>query len=153
MRKYSKLITLLGIASWLYTTPAAGQPHPILPDQTSNDYQPFPLRQTPFYFEVNLILNPVYVLQFSGRYRLNGQKLNIPKAYNPRFYSTQPFQKAFSDIGETADQANSAYGSFYLTFLENSAIPLFHHIRLVVRATHEKLAGDSNTVKYRYSDA
>lgn len=130
-----------------------GQSHLILPDQTSNDYQPFPLRQTPFYFEVNLLLNPVYVAQFSSKFRLNGRPLPIYKAYQPRFYSTQPWQNAFSSVEEIQDQANSLYGSFYLTFLENSAVPIFHHLRLVVGATHEKLQADSSSVvDYRYKD-
>lgn len=142
----------LWLAAILGAIPAAAQVHPTLPDQISDEYQPFPLRQTPVSFELNLILQPVYLWQVSGNYRLNGQKLNIPKAYAPRFYSTQPFQKAFSSIGETADQANSLYASFYLTFLENSAIPFFHHIRLVVGATHEKMEGDTTAVEYRYYD-
>jgi hypothetical protein len=37
-----------------------------------------------------------------------------------------------------------------LTFLENSAIPLLHHIRLVVGATHEKMESDSGVVEYGY---
>jgi len=74
------------------------------------------------------------------------------RAYAPRFYSTQPWQKAFSDIGEIADQANSAYGSFYLGFFERSAVPFLHHIRLVVGATHEKIEADSGAIQYSYRD-
>jgi hypothetical protein len=145
---------LLIIILWLSlsTVQAIGQVHPTLPDQISDQYQPFPLRQTPFSVELNLILQPVYVAQFSSHYRLNGKELNIPKVYNPHFYSTQPFQTPFGSIGETADQANSLYGSFYLTFLEKSAIPLFHHVRFVFGATHEKLESDSAAVNYRYAD-
>jgi hypothetical protein len=114
---------LLATLLWL-ADPAAGQVLPHEPDQLSNDYQPYPLRQTPFYFELNLILQPVYIFQrSSSEYRLNGQPLNIPKSFLPRFYSTQPFQKAFSSIGETADQANSLYGSFYLTFWKIRRFP------------------------------
>jgi hypothetical protein len=149
----SKLIgPLLGVLLLWLSIAAVGQVLPHQPDQLSNDYQPYPLRQTPFCLELNLILQPVYVFQrSSSEYRLNGQPLNIPKSFLPRFYSTQPFQKAFSSIGETADQANSLYGSFYLTFLENSAVPFLHHIRLVVGATHEKLEADS-PVRYGYFD-
>jgi hypothetical protein len=149
MQKKSRLIAPLFIlVAGLCGITVTAQPHLILPDQTSNDYQPFPLRQTPAYFEVNLLLNPIYVAQVSSKFRLNGHRLPIPQAYRPKFYSTQPWQNAFSSIGEIADQANSAYGSFYLTFLENSAIPLFHHIRLVVGATHEKMESDSGSVVY-----
>ena len=160
MRKKSSLIALLVfLAGGLGVISAAGQVHTIQPDQISDVYQPFPLRQTPFYVEVNSMLNPVYIAQFSSKFRLNGHRLPILKAYRPKFYATQPFQSAFSNLGETADQANSLYGSFYLTFLENSAIPFFHHIRFVFGATHEKMEGDSsqpvNTgkmVDYRYYD-
>lgn len=141
---------LFAVSLWL-PTPTAGQLLPTQPDQLSNQYQPYPLGQAPVYFEVNLILQPMYVLQRSSRYRLNGEKLKIPRSFEPRFYSTQPFQKAFSSFGETADQANSAYASFYLTFLENSAVPLLHHIRPVAGATHEKMEADS-PVAYRYYD-
>jgi hypothetical protein len=149
MRKKSTLIAVVFIlVTGLCGITATGQPHPILPDQTSNDYQPFPLRQTPVYFEVNLLLNPVYIAQVSSKFRLNGHRLPIPQAYRPKFYSTQPWQNAFSSVDEIADQANSAYASIYMTFLENSAIPLLHHIRLVVGATHEKMESDSNQVVY-----
>jgi hypothetical protein len=151
MRKKSTLIAALFLlVAGLCGVSATGQSHLILPDQTSNDYQPFPLRQTPFYFELNLLLNPIYVAQFSSHFRLNGHPLFIPKAYRPKFYSTQPWQNAFSSVEEIADQGNSLYGSFYLTFLENSAIPLLHHIRLVVGATHEKMESDSGVVEYGY---
>ncbi len=147
MRTHLKLATFIAwIFVYAFHNTASGQTHLVLPDQTSNDYQPFPLRQTPVYFEVNLLLNPVYVAQFSSSFRLNGKPLPIPKAYQPRFYSTQPWQNAFSSVEEIADQANTLYGSFYLTFLENSAIPLLHHIRLVLGATHEKLETDSTAV-------
>jgi hypothetical protein len=157
------IIPLFTLAAALCVIPAAGQqpPHLILPDQTSNYYQPFPLRQTPVYFEVDLLVNPVYIAQFNSKFRVNGQRLKIFKAYRPKFYGTQPFQKAFSSIGEIADQSNAAYASFYLTFLENSAIPFFHHIRLIAGALHEKLQTDSsnsingdtmNYVNYRYYD-
>ena len=160
MRKESSLVAaLVFLFAGLCAIPAAGQVHSTQPDQISDIYQPFPLRQSPFYVEVNTMLNPVYIFQFSGKFRLDGHRLPIVKAYRPKFYATQPFQSAFSDLGETADQANSLYGSFYLTFLENSAIPFFHHIRFVFGATHEKLEGDSsqvvNTSKmvdYRYYD-
>jgi len=143
---------LPGFVAWLSVTPAAAQSQAGTPDPASGDYQTFPPRTSHFYAEVNLLLNPVYVWQFSGRYRLNGHKLAIPKVYAPRFYSTQPWQKAFSDVGEIADQANSAYGSFYLGFFEHSAAPFWHHIRLVVGATHEKLEADSAAVQYSYRD-
>jgi hypothetical protein len=155
MRNKSSLIApLTFLVVTLCELQAVGQPpvHAIEPDQLSNDYQPFPLRQTPVYAEVNLLLNPVYVAQFSSHFRLNGHPLNIPVAYRPKFYSTQPWQKAFSSVEEIQDQANSAYASIYLTFLENSAVPFLHHIRLVVGATHEKMQSDSAQVEYGYHD-
>lgn len=153
MKKYSRwLASLPGFALWLGAIPAAGQSTPALSERLYEVHQPFPPREIPFYAEVNLLLNPVYVWQFSGRYRLNGHKLDIPKVYAPRFYSTQPWQKAFSDVGEIADQANSAYGSIYLKFLEKSSHPFLHHIRLVIGATHEKLEADSGAVQYSYRD-
>ena len=152
-KKSTPIAALFLLVTGLYGIAATAQPHLTLPDQTSNDYQPFPLRQTPVYFEVNLLLNPIYVAQTSSKFRLNGHRLPIPIAYRPKFYSTQPWQKPFSSIEEIQDQANSAYASIYLTFLENSAIPLFHHIRLVVGATHEKMQGDSAAVvEYKYKD-
>lgn len=151
--KSTPIAALFLLVTGLYGIAATAQPHPILPGQTSNDDQPFPLRQTPVYFEVNLLLNPVYVAQVSSKFRLNGHRLPIPQAYRPKFYSTQPWQKAFSSIEEIQDQANSAYASIRLAFLENSSIPFLHHIRLVVGATHEKMQGDSAaTVDYRYKD-
>lgn len=151
--KSTPIAILLILTAGLCGVTATGQDHVVLPDQTSNDYQPFPLRQTPFYAEVNLLLNPVYVVQVSSKFRLNGHRLPIPVAYRPKFYSTQPWQKAFSSVEEIQDQANSAYGSIYMTFLENSAIPFLHHIRLVIGATHEKMQGDSSAeVEYGYKN-
>jgi hypothetical protein len=154
MRKKTVIIALVALfLSTLLGNDAAAQPRLVFPDQTVTQYQPYPLRQTPFYIELNLMLNPLYIAQTSSRFRLNGHRLPIPRAYRPKFYATQPFQSAFSDLGETADQANSIYGSVYLTFMENSAIPFFHHIRFVFGATHEKMEGDSSQlVDYRYFD-
>jgi hypothetical protein len=149
MRKKSKpIVALIILVTGLFGLTATAQS----PYRTLNGNDSFPLRKTPVYFEVNLLLNPVYVIQTSSKFRLNGHRLPIPKAYRPQFYSTQPWQNAFSSIGEIADQANSLYGSFRLAFLENKS-PFLHNIRLVVGATHEKMEADSpSVVDYRYKD-
>jgi hypothetical protein len=154
MRKKSNLaVALFILVTGLYGAATAAQSQLMPRDQISNGDSLFPLRKTPVYFEVNLLLNPVYVIQASSKFRLNGHRLPFPKAYRPKFYSTQPWQNAFSSIGEIADQANSLYGSFYLAFLERSKTTFLHNIRLVVGATHEKMEADSPAVvDYRYKD-
>jgi hypothetical protein len=149
-RRIAPLFTLVFALSAMAAAGQAPAPVPMVA-QTVKD--PFTYSETPFYAELNLMLNPVYIAQFSGKFRLNGHRLPIPKADRPKFYATQPFQNAFSDLGETADQANSIYSSWRLAFLDRSDHSFFHHIRFVFGATHEKMEGDSNQiVDYRYFD-
>lgn len=149
MRNKSTLIAALSILVIGLSGPTATAQSP---NQTLNGNDTFPLRKTPVYFEVNLLLNPVYVIQVSSKFRLNGHRLPIPQTYRPKFYSTQPWQNAFSSVDEIADQANSLYGSFRLAFLEKKGA-FFHNIRLVIGATHEKMEADSGAVvDYRYKD-
>src|ERR1700760_66647 len=153
MIRLRKIVALLPTILALYMgihCHAQDRPAPL--NRTPTDSLLYPLRKNWISFEVNLILQPVYLFQFGGYYHLNGKKLNIPKSYAPHFYSPRPFQQAFSSIGETADQANSAYASFYLPGFEKSSIPFLHHIRFVFGATHEKLDTDSTKVGYRYYD-
>src|SRR5580692_1862786 len=121
-----------------------------VPDQTITAYQPYPLREQPFWFEVNGILNPLYITQFGGRYRLNGHLLQVSP--QPQFYAITPSQKPFQNFNEIFDQSNSAYVSIYMTFLENSALTLFNHVRLMVGVTHDKLETSSSIVQYKYDN-
>ena len=148
-KKSTPIVALCLLVAGLYGIPATAQPL----YQAPNGNDTFPLRKTPVYFEVNLLLNPVYIAQISSKYRLNGHRLPFAQAYRPKFYSTQPWQYAFSSVDEIADQANSLYGSFRLAFLERSKNNFVRNIRLVVGATHEKMEADSPAVvDYRYKD-
>jgi hypothetical protein len=147
------MASLFTLVVALSTMTAAGQSPAPMPVVANPYSDPYSYRETPVYVELNLMLNPVYIAQFSGKFRLDGHRLPILNAYRPKFYATQPFQNAFSDLGETADQANSIYSSWRLPFLDSSHHSFFHHIRFVFGATHEKMEGDSNqTVDYRYYD-
>jgi len=141
--------------------PASGQSVGLNPDQLLFDTSSFGLRTTPVYFEVDLLVNPVYIAQTSSSFHVNGHRLDIDKRYRPKFYGTQPFQRAFSSIDEIADQSNAAYASFSIPQFEKSTHPFLHNIRFLFGATHEKLETDSNSeinsnqsdsVNYRYFD-
>jgi hypothetical protein len=137
---------------WTSAQRVAAQPPSFakVPDQTQTLYQPYPLREQPFWFEVNGILNPVYITQFTGKYRLNGHALQISPG--PQFYAVTPSQTPFKNFNETFDQSNSVYVSLYMTFLENSALTILHHIRLMIGVTHDKLETDSSTIQYKYEN-
>ena len=102
------------------------------------------------WIELDCLVNPIYISQFSGQYKLNGKKLHInPK---PRFYAVQPGQVPFSSFNEILDQSNAGYLNIRLKRLERSRFSLLRNTRLIVGITHHKLQTGSDTVHYKYDD-
>lgn len=103
-----------------------------------------------WWVELDLLLNPLYVSQFSSQYILNGQRL--PAKPVPHFYALQPTQSLFSSIGEVLDQSNAIYVNFRAPWLERSKWAILHHTYIMVGITHDKLETGSQTVYYKYND-
>ncbi|MES1159571.1 MAG: hypothetical protein ABUM51_02345 [Bacteroidota bacterium] len=107
------------------------------------------LDQQFIYGQWDLLMNPIYITQISGKYKLNGKPLNITP--RPQFYSLMPGQNGL--LGSTiTDEAGCYYFSFRMPWFEKSSIGFLHNTRLIFGFTHDKLQTGSDEVYYKYTD-
>ncbi|HEV2478599.1 MAG TPA: hypothetical protein VGS79_03000 [Puia sp.] len=104
-----------------------------------------------FFFNWDILMNPIYFSQISGPFRLNG----VAKDYSPRpkFYALVPGQNPLIGSAIT-DEAGCYYASWRICFFDHlSKKNFFHNMRLITGITHDKLeAPASGTVFYKYTN-
>lgn len=148
MKKYTYFTIISLLIILINFSPAIAQNNSV-PDEVSTRTFYDTLRNQRWWFEVDLLLNPIYISQLSSKYSLNGHRLSVRPG--PRFYGVLPTQIAFSDFGETADQSNAIY--FHCgPWFDKSALTFLHNTRFVFGVTHDKLETGSSSIYYKFPD-
>jgi len=154
MNPYLHKTIILFVVAWICWAPVAAQKTqhdtiPTVPSKKPSD-KPWRLSDQLVWIEVDAIMNPIYITQFSSHYTLNGRRLDV--GLLPRFYAVTPAQLPFGNLKDIFDQSNAAYANFRMLFLDRSPFCWFHNTRLVVGVTHDKLQTGSDSIHYKYDD-
>ena len=156
MNLHLRETALIGVFCWICWSPVRGQKtqYDTIPVASASakkkQSRPWLLSDQLLWIELDAIMNPIYVTQFSTHYKLNGQLLHV--SILPRFYAVTPAQLPFGNLNEILDQSNAAYLNFRMLFLDHSPISWLHNTRLVIGATHDKLQTGSDSIHYKYDD-
>jgi hypothetical protein len=109
------------------------------------------LHEQLFFFDWDILMNPIYITQISRPYRLDG----VAKDYSPRpkFYALLPGQNPLIGSAIT-DEAGCYYASWRICFFDHlKKKNFFHNVRLITGITHDKLqAPASGTAFYKYTN-
>jgi hypothetical protein len=152
------IVAILIILLSTFTNPVCAQTYSRATDyKTVNPFYDDTLTRPCCWVELDLLLNPIYISQFGGKFLLNGHRLFLGPT--PRFYAVLPGTNPFtgrdpynpiSNIVEIEDQSNAAYFDFTVGFLRKSKSTFLNHSRFMVGLTHDKLETGSDNIYYKF---